>query len=127
MIWDCFTKLVDKVKRADEAYLLSIYTGAPGIILKPGIDDPQLTENSSCEVPSRIETFLSEAYRLCGDSCEDVKEALELCRGGEVRPFVKRYMQNDGVVFQRADRRITARSSSMLDCAMGVGGPFRAA
>ena len=52
VIWDCFTKLVDKVKRADEAYLLSIYTGAPGIILKPGIDDPQLTENSSCEVPS---------------------------------------------------------------------------
>ena len=99
VIWECFTKLVDEVKRADEAYLLSIYTGAPEIILKPGIDDPQLTENSSCEVPSRIETFLSEAYRLCGDSCEDVKEALELCRGGEVRPFVKRYMQNDGVVF----------------------------
>lgn len=99
VIWDCFTELVDKVKRADEAYLLSIYTGAPGIILKPGIDDPQLTENSSCEVPSRIETFLSEAYRLCGDSCEDVKEALELCRGGEVRPFVKRYMQDDGVIF----------------------------
>lgn len=99
VIWECFIKLVDKVKRADEAYLLSIYTGVSGIILKPGLGNPQLTENSSCETPSRIKTFLSEAYGLCGDSCEDVKSALESCRGGEVRPFVKRYMQNDGVVF----------------------------
>lgn len=99
MIWDCIINLIDKVKRADEAYLLSIYTGASGIILKPGIGNPLLTENSSCETPSRIKTFLSEAYCLCGDSCEDVKCALESCRGGEVRPFVKRYMQNDGLVF----------------------------
>ena len=101
----CFAKLVDKVKRADEACLLSIYTGAPGIILNPGIGDPQLTEDSSCEVPSRIKAFLSKAYVLCGDSCEDVKGALESCCGGEVRPFVKRYMQNDGVVFPTCGQR----------------------
>lgn len=99
VIRDCFAKLIDKVKRADEAYLLSIYSGAPGIILKPEIDCPQLTEDSNCEAPSRITTFLSQVRVFCGDSCEDVKDALEKCCEGEVRPFVKRYMQNDGIVF----------------------------
>lgn len=105
VIRDCFAKLIDKVKRADEACLLSIYSGVPGIILKPEIDCPQLTEDSSCEVPSRITTFLSQVSVFWGDSCEDVKDALENCCEGEVRPFVKRYMQNDGVVFPACGQR----------------------
>lgn len=105
VIRDCFAKLIDKVKRADEACLLSIFSGVPGIILKPEIDCPQLTEDSSCEVPSRITTFLSQVSVFCGDSCEDVKGALEKCCEGEVRPFVKRYMQNDGVVFPACGQR----------------------
>lgn len=105
VIRDCFAKLIDKVKRADEACLLSIYSGAPDIILKPGIDYPQLTEESCCEVPSRITTFLSQVSVFCGDNCEDVKGVLESCCGGEVRPFVKRYMQNDGVVFPTCGQR----------------------
>ena len=99
VIQDCFAKLLDDVKRADEACVLSICVGAPGIILKPDIDSPRLTEGSSCEVPSRITAFLSEAHVVCGDGCEDVRDAIESCREGEVRPFVERYMQNDGVVF----------------------------
>lgn len=105
VIRDCFAKLIDKVNRADEACLLLIYTGAPAIIFKPGIAEPQLTEDSCCEAPSRIKTFLSEANVFCGDSCEDVKGAQESCCGGEVRPFVKRYMQNDGVVFPACGQR----------------------
>lgn len=57
----CFVRLLDKVKRADEACALSICVGAPGIILKPDIADPRPTEGGSCEVPSRVEAFLSEA------------------------------------------------------------------
>ena len=105
VIRECFVKLSDKVNRADEAYLLSIYTGVPGPILKPGIVCPQLTEDSSCEAPSRITTFLSQASVFCGDNCEDVKGALESCSGGKVRLFVKRYMQNDGVVFPACGHR----------------------
>lgn len=56
----CFARLLDKVKRADEACVLSICVGAPGIILKPDIVDPRPTEGGSCEVPSRVEAFLSE-------------------------------------------------------------------
>ena len=93
----CFVRLLDKVKRADEACVLSICVGAPGIILKSDMDDPKLMEGSRCEVPSRITTFLSKADIICGDGCEDVRDAIESCCGGEVRPFVKRYMQNDGV------------------------------
>lgn len=93
----CFVRLLDKMKRVDEACVLSICVGAPGIILKPDIADPLPTEGGSCEVPSRVKTFLSEAYVFCGDGCEDVRDAIESCCGGEVRPFVKRYMQNDVV------------------------------
>lgn len=93
----CFVRLLDKMKRVDEACVLSICAAAPGIILKPDIADPLPTEGGSCEVPSRVKTFLSEAYVFCGDGCEDVRDAIESCCGGEVRPFVKRYMQNDVV------------------------------
>lgn len=93
----CFVRLLDKMKRVDEACVLSICVGAPGIILKPDIADPLPTEGGSCEVPSRVKAFLSEAYVFCGDGCEDVRDAIESCCGGEVRPFVKRYMQNDVV------------------------------
>ena len=96
-ILDCFARLVDEVKGADEACVLSICVRAPGIILKPEMDGPRLTEGSSCEAPSRIKTFLSEVCAFCGDGCEDVRDAIESCCEGEVRPFVERYMQNDGV------------------------------
>lgn len=96
-IRNCLAGLLDEVKRADEACVLSICAEVPGIILKSNMDDPRLMEGSRCEVPSRIATFLSKADIICGDGCEDVRDAIESCRGGEVRPFVKRYMQNDGV------------------------------
>ena len=98
VIRNCLARLLDEVKRADEACVLSICAEAPGIILKSDMDDPKLTEGSRCEVPSRITTFLSKADIICGDGCEDVRDAIESCCEGEVRPFVKRYMQNDGVV-----------------------------
>lgn len=97
VIRNCLARLLDEVKRADEACVLSICAEAPGIILKSDMDDPKLMEGSRCEVPSRITTFLSKADIICGDGCEDVRDAIESCCGGEVRPFVKRYMQNDGV------------------------------
>lgn len=96
-IRNCLARLLDEVKRLDEACVLSICVGASGIILKSDMDDPKLMEGSRCEVPSRITTFLSKADIICGDGCEDVRDAIKSCCGGEVRPFVKRYMQNDGV------------------------------
>ncbi len=51
----CFVRLLDKMKRVDEACVLSICVGAPGIILKPDIADPLPTEGGSCEVPFRLE------------------------------------------------------------------------
>lgn len=96
-IRNCLARLLDEVKRLDEACVLSICVGASGIILKSDMDDPKLMEGSRCEVPSRITTSLSKADIICGDGCEDVRDAIKSCCGGEVRPFVKRYMQNDGV------------------------------
>lgn len=104
VIRGCFAGLIDEVKRADEACVLSICVGASGVILKSDTDGPRLTEDSSCEVPSRIMTFLSEAHAFCGDDCEDVRDAIGSCCEGEVRPFVKRYMQNDGVTFPTCRR-----------------------
>lgn len=95
----CFARLLDKVKRADEACVLSICVGAPGIILKSDIVDPRSTEGGSCEVPSRVKAFLSEAHVFCDDDCEDIRDAIGACREGEVRPFVRQYMQRDGVAF----------------------------
>ena len=98
VIRNCLARLLDEVKRADEACVLSICAEAPGIILKSDMDGPKLMEGSRCEVPSRITTFLSKVDIICGDGCEDVRDAIESCCEGEVRPFVKRYMQNGGVV-----------------------------
>lgn len=95
----CFVRLLDKAKRADEACVLSICVGAPGIILKSDIVDPRSTEGGSCEVPSRVKAFLSEAHVFCDDDCEDIRDAIRSCREGEVRPFVRRYMQRDGIAF----------------------------
>ena len=109
------------MKRLDEACVLSICVGRPGIILKSDMDDPKLMEGSRCEVPSRITTSLSKADIIAVTADEDVRDAIKSCCGGEVRPFVKRYMQMMGSPFRRAGRAISAKSSSIPKCAVAVG------
>ena len=120
-IRNCLARLLDEVKRLDEACVLSICVGASGIILKSDMDDPKLMEGSRCEVPSRITTSLSRpilfavtaARTLETPSSRAAEERCGLSSSGICKMM--------GSPFRRAGRAISAKSSSIPKCAVAVG------
>ena len=91
----CLFGLIDRMDRVDEACVLSIIVGAPGLILKPDLKTPEPFGGGHSKVPSRIENFFSNARVFCGDDCEDVREAIESCCNGELSPFARKYMRTE--------------------------------
>lgn len=90
----CCSRLLDGVNRADEACVLSIIAGAPELIVKSDMKDPDSIGNGCSRIPSRIEGFLSMAQTFCDDDCRDIRDVIESCCAEGPNPIIDRYMRS---------------------------------